>query len=239
MSGIFHTFFYQPLYNGFIYFMDVVPGIDAGVAIVLFTILIKLVLYPLSRKATIAQVLMKKLEPELNSIKVKHKDDKQLQAKLTMELYKREKINPFGSILPMIIQIPIIFALYYIFLRSGLPDINSDLIYSFTARPEFINMNFLGLINITQKSVILALLAGVSSFFQMKFSLASQGVPQQGSDGSFQSELARSMNMQMKYVFPVIVFFISYKISGVVALYWFTSNLFTLAQDYYIRTKLV
>jgi YidC/Oxa1 family membrane protein insertase len=221
--------------------MDAFPWFDAGVVIVVFTVFVKFALYPLSRKATVAQIEMKKIEPELNKIKEKHKDDKQEQARQTMALYKDRKINPFGSLLPIFIQLPIIFALYFVFLRSGLPQINEDLLYSFVSRPENIDMNFLGLVNITGKSFTLALLAAVSSFFQMKFSLASQTIPPKDASAkpSFQNDFARSMNLQMKYFFPIIVFFISYKISGVVALYWLTSNLFTIGQEFYVRRKLV
>lgn len=239
MSQIFHTYFYQPLYNGLIFLMDTIPWFDAGVIIIIFTIIVKLVLYPLSRKATIAQIEMKKIEPELNTIKEKYKDDKPEQARQTMALYKNKKINPFGSLLPIFIQLPIIFALYFVFLRSGLPEINHDLLYSFVSEPKNINMNFLGLINITGKSVALALLAAVSSFFQMKFSMASQTLPPKDPKAkpSFQNDFARSMNLQMRYLFPIIVFFISYSISGVIAIYWLTSNLFTIGQEFYVKKR--
>jgi len=236
MSAIFHSFFYKPLYNSFIFLIDIFPWLDAGAVVVLFTILVKLALFPLSRKATLAQLELKKIEPELNKIKEKHKDDKQEQARQTMALYKEKKINPFGSLLPILIQLPIIFALYFIFLKSGLPEVSRDLLYKFVSAPENISMNFIGLINISGKSLVLALLAGVSSFIQMRLAFANQ--PQVTSkERSFQNDFARSMSIQMRYVLPVIVFFISYKISAVVALYWFTSNVFTIVQDAFLRKK--
>jgi membrane protein insertase Oxa1/YidC/SpoIIIJ len=105
------------------------------------------------------------------------------------------------------------------------------------SQPENINMNFLGLINITGKSLLLALLAGVSSFFQIRLSVPAI-TPSQSNTPAFQNDFARSMNLQMRYFFPIIVFFISYSISGVVALYWFTSNIFTIIQEKYVRRKL-
>lgn len=232
MANLFHTFLVTPLFNGFVFLIDVLPWLDAGVVIVIFTILVKFILYPLSKKAVIAQIEMKSIEKDLKQIKEKYKDDKQEQARKTMDLYKEKNINPFSSIFTILIQLPIIFALYYVFLKSGLPEINTSMLYSFISKPDFIDMNFLGLINITGKSLVLAFLAGASSFFQIRMSVpAHQG----GSKGSFQDDLARSMNIQMRYVFPVIVFFISYQISGVVALYWFTSNVFTLLQERSLR----
>jgi len=213
--------------------MDALPWFDAGVIVVLFTIIIKLVLYPLSKKASISQIRMKEIEPELKAVKEKYKNDSQELAKKTMEIYKQNNVNPFSSIFVILIQLPIIFSLYYVFFRSGLPDLNMDLLYSFVPRPETINMNFLGLIDITEKSVALALLAGISSYFQAL--VVSPKLGPKGPNPSFQDDLARGMSMQMKYIFPVIVFFISITVSGVVALYWFTSNVFTIFQELYIR----
>ncbi len=236
MSGLFNTFLYKPLYNGLIALMDLLPWLDAGVIVILFTIIIKFAIFPLSRKAVTAQMELKAIEPELTAIREKYKDDKQEQAKKTMDLYKEKKINPFSSLLVILIQLPIIFALYFVFLKSGLPELNSELLYSFVPRPENINMDFLGILNITGKSVSLALLAGISSFFQIRFSVPAYK-KKENATPSFKDDLARSMSLQMRYVFPVIVFFISFSISGVIALYWTTSNLFTLAQEMVIRKK--
>ena len=215
--------------------MSVLPWFDAGVIIILFTILVKLAIFPLSKKAVYAQMELKEIEPELKTIRDKYKDDKQEQAKQTMALYKEKKINPFSSIVVVIIQIPIILALYFVFLRTGFPTLNNYLLYSFAPHTLNINMNFLGLINITQKSIILAVLAAISSFFQMRYSMPATPKKDHGGDPSFKDDLARSMNMQMRYIYPFIVGFISYSISGVVALYWFTSNVFTIAQEVSLR----
>jgi len=238
MSGLFHNLFYKPLYNGLVILFDLLPWFDAGVIVILFTVIVKLVLFPLSKKAVVAQVEMRKIEPDLLKIREKYKDDKQEQARKTMDLYKERKINPFSSIFTILIQLPIIFALYFVFLKSGLPEINSGLLYSFVPSPNGINMSFLGLVDIAQKSYVLALLAGVSSFFQLRFSIPPYK-PQKTNEPSFKNELARSMNLQMRYVFPVIVFFISYNISGAIALYWFTSNIFALGQEVFIKRKLL
>lgn len=236
MSSIFHTVLYQPLYNAFITLVAFLPWFDAGVLVIIFTALVKLVIFPLSKKAVSAQMELKAIEPELAAIREKYKDDKQEQAKRTMLVYQEKKINPFSSIVVVLIQLPIIFALYYVFLRSGLPALNEGLLYAATPRPGALNMNFLGIINITHKSVFLALLAGVTSFFQIRYS-----VPAYKKDTTktptFTDDLAKSMNTQMRYVFPFIVVFISYSISGVVALYWATSNVFTLGQEMVIRKR--
>ncbi len=236
MSALFNSVIYKPLYNGFIILINLFPWLDVGVILIIFTIIVKLVLFPLSRKAVVAQMELKTIEPELNRIKEQYKDNKEEQARKTMALYKDKNINPFSAIFVALIQIPIILAVYFIFTRSGFPVINDSLLYSFTAHPNVIDMNFLGLVNITHKSIFLSLLAGVSSYFQMRYSMPPQ-VKKEGAK-SFKDDLARSMSIQMRYGFPVIVFFISYSISGVIALYWLVSNLFTLGQEIIIRRKL-
>src|SRR3989344_9437862 len=123
-SFLYNSFIFNPLYNGLIFLMDILPWIDAGVAVVLFTIIIRTVLFPLSKKAIVTQVRMKELEPELNRIKQSMKDDRQGQALKIMALYKEKNISPFSSFFVLLIQLPIIFALYSIFLNSGLPVVN-------------------------------------------------------------------------------------------------------------------
>src|SRR3989344_5447347 len=158
MSFLYNVGVYNPLYNGLIFLMDIVPWIDAGVAIVIFTIIIKLILFPLSKKAVTTQ------------LKKKYKDDKQAYARKTMEVYKTNGVNPFASIILILIQLPIIFALYKVFL-GDFSHINQDILYSFVRVPEVINTSFLGLIDISEKNIVLAVLAGVSSYIQIKYSL--------------------------------------------------------------------
>ena len=100
-----------------------------------------------------------------------------------------------------------------------------------------INMNFLGFLDISKTQIIvLAILAGASQFLQAYY--MPKPAPTTGpGDGSFQESFAKSMNMQMKYVFPFIVAIISYSLSGAVALYWVTSNIFAVGQQIYANKK--
>lgn len=235
MSAIYHAVFYTPLYNTLILLFKVIPWADAGIVVVLLTIIVRFILFPLSRKAIRTQVHLQQINPELLLIKEKHKGNKEEEARQTMALYKEKGVNPFSGIFVLILQLPIIWALYQIFLHAGFPSVNTNLLYSFITPPETINPLFLGLLDITQKSVILAVLAAISSYLQIHIATASQ--PKPTGDG-FADSLARSMQTQMKYFLPIVVFFISYKISGVIALYWFTSNVFTIIQEIVVRRKL-
>ncbi len=239
MSFLYNAGVYNPLYNGLIFLMDIVPWIDAGVAIVIFTIIIKLILFPLSKKAVTTQLKMKKIEPELAELKKKYKDDKQAYARKTMEVYKTNGVNPFASIILILIQLPIIFALYKVFL-GDFGNINQDILYSFVKVPEVINTSFLGMIDISGKNIVLAVLAGVSSYIQIKYSLppASKNPVNKENmtkEERFKHDLTKTMGVQMRYMLPVLAFIISWTISGAIAIYWITSNIFTIGQELVIR----
>jgi YidC/Oxa1 family membrane protein insertase len=233
MSTIYHLFFFDPLFNTLVFLYEVFPWADAGIIVIILTVIVRLILFPLSRKAVITQVKMAEIGPELSEIKEKYKGNSEEQARRTLALYKEKGVNPFSGILVIIIQLPIIFALYQIFLYF--PDVDANLLYSFVSAPEFVNTNFLGLIDITAKSAIIALLAAASTYFQFKVSMKGQREPQ---GTSFGDNLTRSMQKQMKYFFPVIVFFISYNISGAIALYWLTTNIFSIGQELFIKKNI-
>ncbi|HJN62869.1 MAG TPA: YidC/Oxa1 family membrane protein insertase [Candidatus Paceibacterota bacterium] len=235
ISSLFNTTFYNPLYNGIILLLNLLPWIDLGLAIILFTLIVKLILFPLSQKSIRTQARIKSIEPQIKAIKEKYKDKRE-QATKTMELYKTEKINPFSGLFLILLQIPIIFALYFIFLRAGFPEVNTEILYSFVKIPEQINTVFLGFIDISQKSFLLALVAGITQFFQAR--LSSPNLPQQQNDKnerSLASDFAKSMSLQMRYVFPVIIFFIAWNISAAIALYLATSNIFMIGQELYVK----
>src|SRR3989338_1999815 len=112
LGQIFNTIFYQPLLSALLFIYQRLPGHDLGVAIILLTLLIKLLLYPLGAKAIKSQKALQELQPKMKEIQERFKNDKNTQAKETMELYKREKINPFSSFGLLIVQLPILFALF-------------------------------------------------------------------------------------------------------------------------------
>lgn len=232
ISNIWNIVLYQPLLNALAFLVSIIPGGDVGIAVIILTILVKVVLFPLSQKSIESQAEMNVLTPELNKIKASGAS-KEEQARLTFELYKIHKVNPFSGCLLVLIQIPVIFALYYVFLKGI--NFQSGLLYSFVHVPSHINMMFLGLLDITKKSLVLAILAGLSQYLQAHF--MPKPAASAGASASFQDSFAKSMSMQMKYVFPFIVAFIAYSISGAVALYWITSNLFMVGQQIYVKRE--
>ena len=233
MHFLWTTLFYNPLYNALVFLISVVPWHDVGLAVIILTLIVKLVLFPLSKKSIVSQIKMKKLEPELGKIKENFKD-KQEQAKRTMALYKENKINPFSGFFLILIQLPIIFALYFVFFR-GL-SFDENILYSFIKVPDQINFNFVGLIDMHSKSLFLAVLAGLTQFIQTKISM--QASKPESAEKSFKNELMKSMQIQMKYVLPVFIGFVAYQISAAVALYWVTSNIFTIGQELFVVRKI-
>jgi YidC/Oxa1 family membrane protein insertase len=238
-STAFNAVLYKPLYNLFIGFIGTFPWIDAGIVVILFTLLIKLILFPLSQKSVRSQIEMKKIQPEIDEIKLKYKDNKQEQALKTMALYKEKKINPFSGIFLTLIQLPILIALYMVFYKGGLTNINTEILYSFIQVPDEINKFFLGLFDITQKNTILAVVVSLGQYLQIKFTMpAVKKVDGAKKDSSFQGELAKSMNTQMKYVMPIFMFFIARSFASLVSLYLITSSVFAIGQELYMRKKL-
>ena len=237
---IWHTIFLDPVYNGLVFFIDVMPRGDVGLAIIATVIVVKFCLLPLSIKAVKTQKIMKELEPKLKELKEKFKDKREEQAKAMMELYKEAGMNPFASIMLLFIQLPFVIAIYFSVSKGGgipLPGINADLLYSFIPNPSLVSMEFLGQFNIAEKSLVLAILAGVTQFFSTRLSMPTLPVVEKDPDAkpSLKDDFARNMQFQMKYVMPVFIIFIAYSFSATIALYFVVSNLVQIAQEFYVR----
>jgi YidC/Oxa1 family membrane protein insertase len=239
-TTIWHTIFFDPIYNALVFFIDSVRGGDVGIAIILTVILVKLILLPVSLKAARTQLAMRELEPELQHIKEKYKDAREEQARKTMELFGKYKVNPFSSVVLLFIQIPIVIALYFAVSKGGgvpLPHINTALLYSFIPSPSEASMLFLGVIDIALKSLPLAVLAGATQFIHTHLSLPTLAPRDPKKEPSFKDDFSRSMQLQMRYVMPLIIFMVAYTISATIALYFTISNLMAIGQEFIVRHK--
>lgn len=231
---MFHTIFYVPLYNALIELTSLFGG-SLGFAVVGLTLLVKLILSPLSYKSIVSQIEQKKLQPLLEAIKKKYPDQKEQTAK-TMELYKEHKTNPFAGCLLIILQLPVIIALYRVFLAGA--TVNPLDLYSFVHTPSSIHMIFLG-IDMGAKSIVLAILAAVSQFLQMHWSPSMKNtIPAvQPDPENMQATMAASMTKSMKYTMPVMIGFFGYAVPGAVALYWVVSNVFMIVQEKFVERR--
>lgn len=227
MFEFFHIVLTRPLLNVLIWFYNVIPLRDLGLAIVALTLLIRLLLLPSFQKSLRSQKEMQGLQPKLEEIKQKYKDDKDAQAKATLEFYRQNKVNPLSSCLPLLVQLPILIALYRVFL-SGLAGNIAGELYPFVQNPGTINTNFLGLVELAQPSYILAVLAGISQFVQSKM-LAPKT--------KAQDRTASLLSAQFTYFMPILTIIISIKLPAGLALYWVVTTLFAIGQQYYIMRK--
>ncbi len=215
------------------------PYFSIGFAVIVVTFIVRVILFPLSKKAVRTQIEMKLIEPDIEAIKEKYKDNKQEQSVQIMKLYKEKKVNPFASIGLILLQMPVLIALYYVFLNGGLPKIDHSILYPFVAEPNSVNMFFFG-IDTMAKSTLLAVIAGLTQFWQIQVSVpATKPVKKDpNKKPSMGEDLAKSMSFQMKYIMPVFMFFIANSFPAVVAIYLITTNLFSVAQEFYMRGKM-
>src|SRR3989344_8845015 len=224
ITYLFNEIFYKPLFNGLIFLYGVVPNHDMGVSIIILTIIIRLIIWPLTGKGIRSQKILAALQPKIEEIKKRFKDKKEEQAKALMALYSENKINPLSGILPILIQIPIIIALWQVFLNSTNPDFNS--IYWFIQKPEQIQTAFFGFFDLTKSSVLLAIIAGVLQYFQTKMIMPSF------SKSSGSADFGQIMSKQMLYFGPVISIIIFWRLPAALPLYWVIVTLMTMLQQY-------
>ena len=233
ISSFFNAVFYDPIYNALVALVALIPGSDVGIAVILVTVVIRLILLPFSLSAARTQRAMKILEPKIKELKEKHKGDKEKEALNTLALYREARVNPFASILTVFIQIPVLLALYFVFYYEPFPAINVARLYAFTPVPDMISLEFLGIISVAGKSMVLAFLAGITQFLQAHMALSGTMKPSDAK--SMQNDFQRIMGLQLKYVFPFLIGVISYTTSGAIALYFITTNLAGCLQEWYVR----
>ena len=178
-----------------------------GVSIIVVTILIKIALLPLTLKQDKSMKEMKKIQPELEKIKKDYAHDKQMLNIKTMELYKEHKVNPLGGCLPLLLQLPILFALFGV-LRNGIIPKDSSFLWLKLSVPD--------------QFYILPVLNGAVSFLQQKLMGSADSNPQM---------------KNMMYVFPIMMIFISYRMPSGLQLYWLTSSILAVVQQYFIMKK--
>lgn len=223
MGNIFNQIFYEPIFKFLVFLCNNLPGHDLGVAVIIITLLVRVILFPLAAKSIKSQMRMAKHKGAIKEIQNKFKT-KEEQSRELMKFYKENKINPFSGCLPLIIQLPIIFALYRA-LMSALKLGSS------------ISPTFLGIINLSEKSVVLAILAGVSQFFASRLTAKrTVTIPQPGvSDKA--AETQKKMTSQMTYFMPIITVVIGIGLPSGLTFYWTISTLLGLVQDYYLYKK--
>jgi YidC/Oxa1 family membrane protein insertase len=222
--NIFSILLYQPLFNALIVLCNYVPWHDFGIAIILLTIIIRIILFPISVKAIKSQRALQKIQPKIKELQIKYKDDKEKQAKELLNIYKEEKINPLVGLVLALIQLPILIALYWA-LKSGLDPKELVNLYSFVSHPNHINALFLGIIDLSKANFYLAIVAGFVQFLQAKMLIPKN-------KGGQNSEFADIMQKQMTYFMPIFTVIILLGLPSALGLYWTVGGLFSIIQQY-------
>lgn len=236
-SLIYNEVFFRPLTNTLVWLTGVIPGGNLGVAVIILTLLVRAILFPFSHRMTLTQIAMRKIEPELNRIKEEFKDKKEEQAQAMMKLYKEHGISPFSGFVFLIIQLPLLIAMYKVFLVEFSSETLGGALYSFISFPEVVSLSFLGA-NLSEPSIVFAALAGITQFFQVRLSMVR--IPDKKldeKDKTFGSEFQRAMKTQMQYVFPFIIFFIGLKFSAALTVYWTVMNIFAIVHEAIVHRK--
>lgn len=241
MIAFFKTILFFPILNAVVLLYHYLPPHDLGIVIIVLTFLIRLILSPLSYKAARTQKKISKIQPKIKKIKEKYEDNKEEQAQKLMEVYKKHKVNPLAGLLPLIVQLPIIIALYRVFINIIRNDTLQGL-YAFVPDPGVINPTFLGILNLGEKSLIIALIAGGLQFFYSRLAMGSKD---QGEKKSFSEviqkddfkfkDLKGAMGSQMTYFMPAFAIVIGATLPAGLPLYWATSTLFRIGEQLLVK----
>jgi YidC/Oxa1 family membrane protein insertase len=267
IGDVFNAVIARPIFNLLILIIALLPGHNFGVAIIIFTIIIRMAMYPLLKKQLHHAIAMRKLQPEIKRIKKEAAGDKQKESKLMMELYKEKEINPFASFGIILVQLPILIALY-----SGItkivknPESIFDLSYSFMHNLPYLqdieaNINnfhgtLVGLIDLTKAplgpsgiywpAMVLVVASVIVQYIQSKQlmmtdknSKSLKEILKLTAAGKEvdQSEVQAATGKFTLFFIPIIIFMVSLSLPAALSLYWVVGGLVALAQQTYILRK--
>lgn len=218
---LFRILLWQPLFNLLIFFYLYLPGHDFGLAIIILTILIRFLLWPLQKKAIHSQMVLQEIQQEAAKLQEKYKNDKVKLGEEVLKLVRLKKTSLSLGYLIFIIQVPILLALYRVF-GHGFESKNLQYLYPFLKRPESINPSFFGIIDLARPNFLMALFLGFLTFYQQKYLLSGQKNPS-GFSGKFQK--------QMLYFTSIFLVLVLSKLPSALTLYLIVSTLFTIFQQ--------
>lgn len=233
---MFETYLIQPIYNVFVYLIGIMPHGDVGLAIIALTLIVRAIFYPAFASNIRTQIGMQAIQGEMDEINEKYKDNATERSRRTMELLRKNKVRPFSSILALVVQLPVLFALYQAFFREGLPNISTKLLYHFVEAPKVVDMNFFGLVNLgAPHNIILAVIVAGLQYGVMWFSVAR--IKSTTKTNPEKEAAQRTQQQLMLYFLPGLMGVIAYSFPAAAAIYFATSNLVSLGQEWIIRRQ--
>ncbi|MDI6733957.1 MAG: YidC/Oxa1 family membrane protein insertase [Patescibacteria group bacterium] len=219
MTALFNSYIYEPILSVLVFIYQNIAFQDLGVSIIILTLLVRTVLFPLFYKGAKDQTIMQQLQPQIKKIQTDHKNDKEKQAKALMSLYKENKLNPFSGFFLLLIQLPVFIALFQLF--------NKELETS-----TFDTHSFLGLISLNEKNLSVTLITALLQYYQGKLSLPKQTNQDKSPNPMIMTGKA------MVWIGPIITFFVLSALPAALGVYWFTSTTFSILQQFYINKKI-
>lgn len=238
MHSMLRTILLNPIFNLLLLIYALLPGHDFGVAIIVLTIIIRLLLWPLVKKQLFHQKAMRDLQPELAKIKQKAKGDRTKESQMTLELYKEKGINPFSSLGLALVQFPILIALFFVLRDIIDPTQINEAVYGFVGNlapvqaiindPSSFHPSLFGVVNLAEPSIVLAILAGLAQFVQ-----ARQLAPKHKD----KSNPTANIGTQMTLIFPILTVIIAINLPSALALYWLTSSVVAIIQQHIVLAE--
>lgn len=232
MNWIYTELLYRPTLNALVLIYERISFHDFGIALVVLTVLIRLLLAPFFHRSARDQAIMNTLLPKIKEIQKTHKENKEQQARALMDLYREHRVSPFSSLLLIIVQLPVLIALYQV-VWNGFSSSLSSLLYSFVPNPGTLNYLFLGTIDLSSKNIVLVVLASAASYVQMRIAMPKNSPSQDHA----QSPMALAMR-QTAIVVPVITAMFLMGLPSAISLYLLTSFAFSAIQQVIINKQI-
>ena len=233
---------YKPILNLLVFLIEVSPGHSLGIAVIILTIIIKVLLLVPNHKALKSQKALQKIQPKIQAIKEKYKDDQAKLAQETMALWKKHKVNPAGACLPILLQFPFLIAIFFV-IQNGLSENNIYLLYENLKNFDYniIQPMFLYMDLTDPGTVFLGATVGILQYFQMKLSFKNQqqnntqSITELAEKGEMMQAQMQMMTKTFTYVLPVFIFIFIMTLPGAVGLYWGVSTVFAVVQQQVIN----
>lgn len=245
LGSLFHEVLYRPLLNVLIALYDFLPGRDLGVAIIVLTVLVRLVLSPLLLHQFRSQKKLAALQPKLGEIRKATKDRAE-QSRRTLELYKHHGVSPASGCFPLLVQLPILWAMYAALSQGLRPEALTSL-YPIVPNPGVVHPISFGILHLGQAAfhrvdgqlalslpaIILALLTGIVTYWQTRLTPGVRGHTI-AEDATPQEQMAHRMNRQMLLIMPLMTTYFALTFPAGLSLYWFVTTLVSVVQQRYL-----
>lgn len=232
ISTIFREIVYRPLLNAFALLYHILPYPDVGLAAIILVVIVRLILHKSIVQSVRTQLVMPEIQQRLKEVQRKFKDDREAAARETMAVYRAYGMHPFSFLTPLLVQIPVFIGIYQVF-SKGITLADPALLYPFLPPVTSFNPIAFGLVDFTERSIVMALLAGASQFLQSYLAPKPPRMPATAKD-----DMGRMMQWQTTYIIPVVFTVIAFSVPSAIAFSWTAFNLVAIVQQSWIYRRI-